>query len=123
MAITLCHIDDIPEAGARSFALPQALVFAVKKDGEVFVYLNRCPHLGIPLEWQQNEFLDNDHFFIRCSTHGALFVMTTGECIQGPCRGESLWSIDHRLDAGFITLQEDDLPASIAPEPGSPDQH
>ena len=36
----------------EDFTLAQGKVFAVKKRQELFIYLNRCPHLGIPLEWE-----------------------------------------------------------------------
>lgn len=59
-------------------------------EGEVKAYINRCPHLNIPLEWEENAFIDNDTGLIRCATHGALFLPSTGECVSGPCAGDTL---------------------------------
>lgn len=110
MPITLCHTDDIPEGGARGFDLPQGKVFAVKKTSGLYLYLNRCPHLGLPLEWEQDAFLDNEGLYIKCANHGAFFIAESGECIQGPCLGDSLWSVDYQLEDGNIIIAEEELP-------------
>lgn len=87
----LCKIDDVAESASKGFKINRdKLVFAVKKEGEFFVYENTCPHLGIPLEMMPDQFLDLDKEFIQCSTHGALFQIESGLCIAGPCSGASL---------------------------------
>ena len=116
MTITLCHTDDIPEAGARGFDLPQGKLFAVKKRKNIFLYLNRCPHLGLPLEWEANAFMDAQGLYIKCANHGAFFEPESGECIQGPCLGDSLWAIDFQLDKGQILIDEAELPALPSPK-------
>src|SRR5690554_696393 len=115
MTLTLCRADEIPENGARGFELRGRRVFAVRHHGKVYVYLNRCPHLGVPLEWDKDRFLDPGGTFIRCSTHGAIFVKDSGECIQGPCRGEFLWSLECREDQGEILVDEEELPPTASP--------
>ncbi len=72
--------------------------FAIRKDGEIYAYRNSCPHLGIPLDWQPNQFLDTEGELIECSTHGALFLIETGECISGPCSGDALKPIAIHCD-------------------------
>lgn len=91
---TLCHIDEITEGASKGFVLTNMeTVFAVKKDGHLFIYKNSCPHLGIELEWQEDQFLDNEGTLIQCSTHGALFLIDSGACISGPCLGKGLKTI------------------------------
>jgi len=46
---------------------------------------------------------------IQCSTHGALFNIETGECLQGPCLGQSLQAIAHEVKDGKICIKESDL--------------
>jgi len=46
---------------------------------------------------------------IQCSTHGALFNIESGECLQGPCLGQSLQSIDYEIKEGNIYINETDL--------------
>jgi nitrite reductase/ring-hydroxylating ferredoxin subunit len=114
VTVILCELDELPEDGARGFDLPQTRLLAVRDRGGVQVFLNRCPHLGTPLQWEGQRFLDNEGHFIRCATHGALFEKTTGLCIQGPCRGEHLWQIDCRIENGNVVIDENELPAAPA---------
>lgn len=87
-----------------AFSINDQAVFAVKKSGQIYVYRNRCPHLGSELEWQDNAFLNNDGSLIRCHTHGALFEIESGLCISGPCSGASLTPLDSdiRDDALYV---------------------
>jgi nitrite reductase/ring-hydroxylating ferredoxin subunit len=84
-------------------------IFAVHRFGELFVYHNRCPHLGIELEWLADQFLDSEGELIQCATHGALFTIESGLCVAGPCTGEALDAIAIIEDSGAIYLVE--LPA------------
>lgn len=104
--IKLCRVDDIAEGASRGFELQGNAVFAVKKDNAVYVYHNRCPHLGVQLEWQEDQFLDPDGALIQCSTHGAIFLIEDGNCVGGPCVGASLTPVEHRIDgdAIYVTL-------------------
>ncbi len=109
MPETLCHIDDISDPGAKGFKLKQGrrerLVFVVKKDGEVYAYENECPHAGINLEWQEDDFLDINNEHIQCSVHGALFKIENGDCMGGACNGEGLTPAEITIDEqGNISL-------------------
>lgn len=107
MTVFLCNEEDIPEDDSRGFELAEGNIFAVKKDGIIYIYANRCPHLGIPLEWQEHQFLDSDKSLIQCSTHGALFKIENGECIAGPCLTQYLSTINYTNRDGKIFI---DLP-------------
>lgn len=90
----ICHIDEIPEQGSKEFKLDKNCFFAVKSEGAITVYHNSCPHLGSPLQWQQDQFLNHDKSLILCSTHGALFEIDTGLCLAGPCQNQTLKMAD-----------------------------
>ena len=107
--ITLVAEIDIPEGGSKGLESQGQYLFAVKKDGQVYLYRNSCPHLGTPLEWQEDVFLDPDGALIQCATHGALFEIETGNCIAGPCQGQHLQQIPYILDNGFVMVNESDL--------------
>ena len=95
----LCHINDINDDSSRGFTLANDIsVFIVKKDGQLHAYRNSCPHLGIELEWLEDQFLDADNMLIQCSTHGALFLIDSGECVAGPCRGQALTPAEFTID-------------------------
>lgn len=101
----LCLLDDLTEGQSKGFTLPNKdTVFAVRHDGGIFVYHNSCPHLGIELEWQEDQFLDSEGALIQCSTHGALFIIETGECVAGPCLGKALQAVPFRLDNGRVLI-------------------
>ena len=100
----LCHHDEIAEGKSKGFQIADTFLFVVKKYGEIYVYENTCPHLGIQLEWQPDEFLDSDASIIQCSSHGALFNIESGECLLGPCQGQSLTKIDFSLRDGLIDV-------------------
>ncbi len=114
MTLRLCTLAELPEGSARGFALPQTHLLAVRDRSGVHVFLNRCPHLGVPLQWQENRFLDEEGVFIRCASHGALFERDSGLCVQGPCRGEHLWQIDCRIEDDAVFIDEAELPAAPA---------
>ena len=52
-------------------------------------FVNRCPHLGLPLETFPNRFLNASGDALVCSAHGAHFD-ATGHCLAGPCAGKDL---------------------------------
>lgn len=107
--ITLCHVNDIEEGTSKGFEALNKLLFAVKKDDRMFLYYNYCPHLGTPLEWQEDRFLDSDGALIQCSTHGALFVIESGQCILGPCKGKRLKAIPFVIGNGFMMVEESEI--------------
>lgn len=89
----LCAPNELAEGQSRGFVIDGEKLFAVRKDGQVFAYRNRCPHKGIPLEWLPDQFLDHSASLIQCATHGALFLIDSGECVAGPCAGQSLHAL------------------------------
>ncbi len=106
----LCHVDDLAEGAAMGFgAAPGGFtgLFAVKKDGRIRVYVNSCPHIGLPLEMMPNRFLDSKKQTIICSAHGARFRIEDGLCITGPCMGEALEAVPMRIVDGQVVVPAD----------------
>jgi len=98
----LCALEDIPDGQSKGFAAaPGAFtgLFAVRRGRQVWVYVNSCPHIGVPLDPVPDRFLDRKRENIVCSTHGARFRIEDGVCTSGPCYGESLEAVPVRLDA------------------------
>ena len=100
----LCAPQQLTEGQSRGFLLDGMNLLAVRRDGQVYAYRNRCPHRGVPLEWQPDQFLDHSQSMIQCATHGALFLIESGECVAGPCAGQSLQALACREDAEGIWL-------------------
>ena len=67
--------------------------FALRFDGAVVAYLNRCAHVPTEMDWQAGEFLDLSKRWILCSIHGAAYEPHDGRCIGGPCVGKRLTAV------------------------------
>ncbi len=94
----LCSLDAIEANSSKGFQSPLGPIFAVKKKKKVFLYANECPHMGINLEWVPDQFLDSSKQLIQCALHGAQFLIKTGECIYGPCKGKALRPIPYEIN-------------------------
>ncbi len=101
----LCHIDEIPDNGSKGLNYKGMALVAVRQGDQVYLYHNQCPHLGLPLEWQADQFLNADKSLIQCSTHGALFEIESGYCISGPCQRQKLVAINTNIEDGFISIK------------------
>jgi nitrite reductase/ring-hydroxylating ferredoxin subunit len=106
----LCGLDDIPDGGSRGFPpAPGGFIglFAVRRGGSVFVYVNACPHIGSPLDWTPDRFLSADGARIVCATHGAEFAIEDGVCVRGPCLGDRLESVISEIKNGVVLVPGD----------------
>lgn len=91
-SIPLCASVDLQNS---SLAVPFDVVyagqtctaFAVRYQGTVYAYLNRCTHVAMEMDYQPNHFFDLTGHFLLCATHGATYNPTNGQCQGGPCRG------------------------------------
>ena len=101
----LCISSALPEGHSRAFSVAGIELFGVRRQGQVHLYRNRCPHRGIPLNWQGEAFLDDSASLIHCAHHGALFLIESGECVAGPCEGEALQALDCLEDSQGIWLK------------------
>ncbi|MBK4734239.1 Rieske (2Fe-2S) protein [Noviherbaspirillum pedocola] len=82
--------------------------FAVRYDGRVHAYLNRCAHVPIELDWNEGQFFDSSGLYLMCSTHGAIYDPETGRCAGGPCRGGRLRAISAIEHDGKVFWVPDD---------------
>lgn len=98
----LCDSATLAEGQSRGFSVAENKLLLVRRDGQVYAYQNRCPHRGVSLEWQPDQFLDHSNSMIQCAMHGALFLIESGECVAGPCAGQSLKALACREDSRGI---------------------
>lgn len=104
----LCAGSDVPDGQSRGLELDGLKLVVIRRDGQVYVYRNRCPHRGVALEWHEDKFLDPSASLIQCATHGALFLIESGECVAGPCEGQSLTAIASHEDQVGIWIMSND---------------
>jgi nitrite reductase/ring-hydroxylating ferredoxin subunit len=76
--------------------------FALRFDGTVRAYLNRCVHVPAEMDWQPGEFLDSDRRFILCSIHGATYEPAGGRCVGGPCGRGRLTALRTEERGGMV---------------------
>ncbi len=99
----LCRLEEIEEGGAKGFVLEgeegeRLEIFVIREGRALYAYENSCPHIGTPLDWTPDQFLDAAGENILCATHGALFRIEDGYCTAGPCAGDRLQSYEVVLD-------------------------
>jgi nitrite reductase/ring-hydroxylating ferredoxin subunit len=82
----------------------QVPAFAVRYDGRVHAYLNRCAHMPMELDWKPGRFFDAEGLLLVCSTHGAVYSPDTGACLGGPCAG-GLVRLDVEERGGAVYLK------------------
>ncbi len=90
--IALCASSDLVDSGlAVSFDVvyqgQTCRAFAVRYQGRVHGYLNRCSHVAMEMDYQPDRFFDLTGHRLICATHGAMYQPDTGVCVGGPCRG------------------------------------
>lgn len=84
--------------------------FALRFDGRVVAYLNRCAHVPAEMDWQPGEFLDADRRWILCSIHGAAYAPESGRCVGGPCGRGRLTPLDVReIDGRVLWFPSSDI--------------
>jgi nitrite reductase/ring-hydroxylating ferredoxin subunit len=105
-----------------------ARAFALRFDGKVVAYMNRCVHVPTEMDWQAGQFLDMDKRWILCSTHGAAYEPTDGQCVGGPCgkgrlmpivTGERDGAVYWYPSADIQPVAFDDTPAAPSDAPAS----
>jgi nitrite reductase/ring-hydroxylating ferredoxin subunit len=98
---TLCAPGDLQPGTATGF---DGGLFAIRVADCIKIYVNACPHLGVPLDWLPGKFLSADGRRIVCAMHGAEFRPEDGVCERGPCRGESLTQVAFEVRDGLIMV-------------------
>jgi nitrite reductase/ring-hydroxylating ferredoxin subunit len=92
--VKLGPLDAIADGAARNYVLQMRAGrfhgFVVRRGDAAWGYVDRCPHMGLPLAQTLDAYLTPARDLIACSWHSALFAVETGECVGGPCPGTRL---------------------------------
>jgi nitrite reductase/ring-hydroxylating ferredoxin subunit len=124
----LCASAELVESGralvfeVRQYRQP-VRAFALRYQGHVVAYLNRCVHVPTEMDWQPGEFLDADKRFILCSSHGAAYEPADGRCVAGPCGRGRLTALHVLEQDGQVYWypSRDIQPPTDMAAPGSPE--
>lgn len=85
--------------------------FVVHHGAGLAAWVNRCAHLGTPLDLWPNEFLSADGEALVCATHGALYHPLSGRCLAGPCAGRGLTALPVRVEGDRVVVECPEAPA------------
>jgi nitrite reductase/ring-hydroxylating ferredoxin subunit len=105
--VKLCALSELSDPGARNFVLQiggrRFHGFVVRHGDRVTGFVDRCPHMGLPLAKTLDDYLAPDGHVV-CAWHGAVFDPVDGACLGGPCVGASLsaWPVDV-VDGRIVT--------------------
>ena len=78
--------------------------FVIMRAGVFYAYRNECRHIPMTMDWVENRFLSRDRCYIQCATHGALYEIETGHCVDGPPAGETLRSLKVERDGDDVVI-------------------
>ena len=98
------NIEDFANNSSSSIQVDFLELLVVKRAGELFLYENKCPHTQDTLDPIGGSVASDDGMLIMCQRHAAEFITDTGECVAGPCQGESLSAVAFTLSDGDIYL-------------------
>jgi nitrite reductase/ring-hydroxylating ferredoxin subunit len=106
--LPVCRSEELAERGqavlwdVRLYRQP-ARAFALRVDGKVVAYINRCAHVPTEMDWQSGEFWDMDRRNILCSIHGASYEPKEGRCVGGPCGKGRLLAVAIQEQGGQVS--------------------
>lgn len=104
--VALGPLDQIADGKARAFVLQMRAGrfhgFVVRRGDDAFGYVDRCPHMGLPLAQKLDDYLTSGGDLIACSWHSALFAVSDGACVGGPCVGQRLTPWPVRVEDGIL---------------------
>ena len=104
----LCQVDAIPDGGAREvFVGPrdEPLHVVLFRQGDAIrAYRNRCPHFLLPLNVGPGRFILLKDGLVMCAWHSAVFRISDGAGIDGPCMGSSLEPLPIDRDGDTLVL-------------------
>jgi nitrite reductase/ring-hydroxylating ferredoxin subunit len=109
MEVFVCRAEELRPGIVRTTPLGTdedgiPIVALVLRDanGQIVAYRNLCRHLPVPLDGGTGEFLSDDRAHLVCGTHGAVYRLLDGYCVDGPCEGLSLQALNVREDGGEL---------------------
>lgn len=94
----LAEVEAVVDGDAESLVL-------FREGDRVRAWFNICPHAGRRLDWSPGRFLRGKDGLLVCAAHGASFELDRGECVAGPCRGESLREVAVEVRDGAVWLR------------------
>ena len=106
--ILLARVEELPPGATKRFTFDangrKTEAFLANFRGELVAFVNRCVHLPITLDLDDNDFFTGDGNLFVCKTHGSVYDPQAGKCVGGPGQGKSLERLPLVVEAGVIYL-------------------
>ena len=99
--------DSLQACSAQIEGETESLIVYRDANGDVHAWLNVCPHAGRRLDYAPGQFLRSKSGDLICAVHGASFVLPSGQCVGGPCRGDCLRTVPVQMRDGAVYLAND----------------
>ena len=102
-------MEELPPGATRKFTTTVrgqlAEAFLANVHGEFVAFVNRCVHLPITLDLDDNDFFTCDGNLFVCKTHGSVYAPRDGKCVGGPGQGKSLERLSLVIENGAVYLE------------------
>jgi nitrite reductase/ring-hydroxylating ferredoxin subunit len=106
--IFLARLDELPPGTTKKFTFDahgqKTEAFLANVQGEFVAFVNRCVHLPITLDLDDNDFFTCDAKLFVCKTHGSVYDPHAGKCVGGPGQGKSLERLPLVIEDGAVYL-------------------
>ena len=103
--------DELPPGTTRKFSFERngrsVPAFVANFQGRFVAYVNKCVHLPISIDLDDNDFFTCDGNFFVCKTHGSVYDPAAGQCIGGPGQGKALEQLPVTIEDGRIYVELD----------------
>ena len=104
----LAQVAELPPGTTKKFTCDvngqPVDAFLANVRGEFVAYVNRCVHLPITLDLEDNDFFTCDGNLFVCKTHGSVYEPRAGKCVGGPGQGKLLERLPLVVEDGAIYL-------------------
>ncbi|HEY2933650.1 MAG TPA: Rieske 2Fe-2S domain-containing protein [Acidobacteriota bacterium] len=107
---SICAVSDLQNGQSLKFHFPTGIgpeqAFLIRYQDEFHAFVNRCRHVHIPLDYDDNDFFSSDGEFLVCKNHGAVYEPAAGNCVFGPCDGRGLARLPIEVRDSHVVLGE-----------------
>ena len=101
-------MEELPPGATKKFTFEANSetieAFLANVRGEMVAFVNRCVHLPITLDLDDNDFFTGDGNLFVCKTHGSVYEPRDGKCVGGPGQGKSLPRLPLVIEQGVVYL-------------------
>lgn len=104
----LCADDEVPDGQGKEIIFGEGRdvfrIVLIRLGARLLAFHNCCPHFSLPLNYEPDCFHVFDGDLLMCAHHTAIFRLSDGQCVDGPCTGAQLTAIVVSSEGGEIRI-------------------